>query len=106
MTAQIEEVRDYPAPDNASAAQLLGHVGKISQSDIDSAKNADRRRATLKTAASIGGIVGQEGLEAQYNDYLEGTLGTETFSVTPAGNPVSTLSQVPRRPWRHRRHEH
>ena len=94
VTAQIEEVRDYPAPDNASAAQLIGHVGKISQSDIDSAKNATDA-ATLKTAASIGGIVGQEGLEAQYNDYLEGTLGTETFSVTPAGNPVSTLSQVP-----------
>jgi penicillin-binding protein 2 len=94
VTAQIEEVRDYPAPDNASAAQLIGHVGKISQSDIDSAKNATDA-ATLKTAASIGGIVGQEGLEAQYNDYLEGALGTETFSVTPAGNPVSTLSQVP-----------
>lgn len=94
VTAQIEEVRNYPAPDNASAAQLIGHVGKISQADIDSAKNA-AVGATLKTAASIGGIVGQEGLEAQYNDYLEGTLGTETFSVTPAGNPVSTLSEVP-----------
>jgi penicillin-binding protein 2 len=94
VTAQIEEVRDYPAPDNASAAQLIGHVGKISQSDIDSAKNATDA-ATLKTAASIGGVVGQEGLEEQYNDYLEGTLGSETFSVTPAGNPVSTLSQVP-----------
>jgi penicillin-binding protein 2 len=94
VTAQIEEVRDYPAPDNASAAQLIGHVGKISQSDIDSAKNPTDS-ATLKTAASIGGVVGQEGLEAQYNDYLQGTLGSETFSVTPAGNPVSTLSQVP-----------
>ena len=49
----------------------------------------------MKTAASIGGAIGQEGLEAQYNQYLEGTLGTETFSVTPAGTPVSTLSQVP-----------
>jgi penicillin-binding protein 2 len=94
VTAQIEEVRNYPAPDNASAAQLIGHVGKISQADIDSAKNATDS-ANLKTAASIGGIVGQEGLEAEYNDYLEGTLGTETFSVTPAGNPVSTISQVP-----------
>src|SRR5450631_718229 len=94
VTAQIEEVRAYPAPDNASAAQLIGHVGKISQSDIDSAKSTTEA-ATLKTAASIGGAIGQEGLEAQYNQYLEGTLGTETFSVTPAGTPVSTLSQVP-----------
>ena len=48
--AQIEEVRNYPAPDNASAAQLIGHVGKISQSDIDRAKNPTDA-ATLKTAA-------------------------------------------------------
>jgi penicillin-binding protein 2 len=96
VTAQIEEVRDYPAPDNASAAQLIGHVGKISQSDIDAAKKSNpTAAATLQTAASIGGIIGQEGLEAQYNNYLEGSLGSETFSVTPAGNPVSTLSQVP-----------
>ena len=96
VTAQIEEVRNYPAPDNASAAQLIGHVGKISQSDIDAAKKKNAAAATaLETAASIGGISGQEGLEAEYNNYLEGSLGTETFSVTPAGNPVSTLSQVP-----------
>jgi penicillin-binding protein 2 len=93
VTAQIEDVRAYPAPDNASAAQLIGHVGKISQSDIDSATNPTVA-ATLKTAAGVGGIIGQEGLEAEYNDYLEGTMGTQTFSVTPAGNPVSTLSQT------------
>jgi penicillin-binding protein 2 len=97
VTAQIEDVRDYPAPDNASAAQLIGHVGKISQSDIDSAKNPTDA-ATLKTAAGVGGIIGQEGLEAEYNNYLQGTMGTQTFSVTPAGNPVSTLSQTPATP--------
>ena len=52
----------------------------------------------MKTAAGVGGIIGQEGLEAEYNDYLEGTMGTQTFSVTPAGNPVSTLSQTPATP--------
>jgi penicillin-binding protein 2 len=93
VTAQIEGVRNYPAPDGASAAQLLGHVGKISETDIDNAKDAAGRDA-LKTAAGVGGIIGQEGLEAQYNDYLEGTMGTSTFSVTPAGNPLSTISQI------------
>jgi penicillin-binding protein 2 len=97
ITAQIEDVRNYPAPDGSSAAQLIGHVGKISQSDIDDAKNTSDA-ATLKTAAGIGGVIGQEGLEAEYNSYLQGTMGTTTFSVTPAGNPVSTLSETPATP--------
>jgi penicillin-binding protein 2 len=97
ITAQIEDVRNYPAPDGSSAAQLIGHVGKISQSDIDDAQNSTDA-ATLKTAAGIGGVIGQEGLEAEYNSYLQGTMGTTTFSITPAGNPVSTLSQTPATP--------
>ena len=98
VTAQIEDVRAYPAPDGASAAQILGHVGKISQSDIDNAKKNAAEAATLKTAAGVGGIIGQEGLESEYNKYLQGTMGTQTFSVTPAGTPISTLSQTPATP--------
>jgi penicillin-binding protein 2 len=93
VIAQTEGVRNYPAPEGASAAPLLGHVGKISQDDIDHAKSADQAKA-LKTAAGVGGVIGQEGLEAQYNAYLQGTMGTRTFSVTPAGNPLSTLSET------------
>jgi penicillin-binding protein 2 len=93
VTAQIESVRDYPAPDGSSAAQVIGHVGKITEGDITSAKNpADA--ANLKAAAGIDGVIGQEGLEAEYNSYLQGTMGTETYSVSPAGAPLSTLSNV------------
>jgi penicillin-binding protein 2 len=92
ITAQIQDVRSYPAPENASAAQLIGHVGKITGDDIDKAKtDADKQRLT--SAAGAGGVIGQEGLEAQYNQYLEGTLGARTVSVDPAGNPLSTVSE-------------
>jgi penicillin-binding protein 2 len=97
VTAQIEGVRNYPAPQGASAAQLLGHVGKISQTDIDHAKDPTQA-AALKTAAGVGGIIGQEGIEAQYNDYLQGTMGTRTFSVTASGKPLTTLSETPATP--------
>jgi len=93
ITAQIQDVRSYPAPQNASAAQLIGHVGKITGDDIDKAKgDADKKR--LISAAGAGGVIGQEGLEAEYNQYLEGKLGTRTVSVDPAGNPLSTVSQI------------
>jgi penicillin-binding protein 2 len=93
ITAQIRDVRSYPAPENASAAQLIGHVGKITGDDIDKAKD-DADKARLTSAAGAGGVIGQEGLEAEYNQYLEGKLGTKTVSVDPAGNPLSTVSQV------------
>ncbi|HET9187881.1 MAG TPA: penicillin-binding transpeptidase domain-containing protein [Acidothermaceae bacterium] len=93
VTAQIQDARSYPAPQNASAAQLIGHVGKITGDDIAKAKT-DADKQLLTSAAGAGGVIGQEGLEAEYNQYLEGKLGTKTMSVDPAGNPLSTLSEV------------
>lgn len=92
ITAQIQDARSYPAPDKASAAQLIGHVGKITGDDIAKAKT-DADKKLLQSAAGAGGVIGQEGLEAEYNQYLEGKLGTRTVSVDPAGNPLSTISE-------------
>jgi penicillin-binding protein 2 len=97
VTAQVEDVRAYPAPENASAAQLLGHVGKITSDDIKKAKT-DADKAQLEAAAGAGGVIGQEGLEAEYNDYLQGTMGTRTVQVDPAGKPLSTVSEEPATP--------
>jgi penicillin-binding protein 2 len=93
ITAQIQDVRAYPAPQGASAAQLLGHVGKITGDDIKNAKT-DAEKAALQTAAGAGGVIGQEGLEAEYNQYLQGKMGTRTVLVDPAGNPLQTLSET------------
>lgn len=93
ITAQVEDVRNYPAPDGASAAQLIGHVGKITGDDIKAAKTAADKQA-LTDEAGAGAVVGQEGLEAEYNQYLQGVLGTKTVSVDPAGTPLSTVSEV------------
>lgn len=97
VTAQIQDVRGYPAPEGASAAQLLGHVGKITADDINKAKSGTEA-TNLKNQAAAGGVIGQEGLEAEYNQYLEGTMGTRVVSVDPAGNPLSTLSETQARP--------
>ncbi len=93
ITAQVQDLRTYPAPLGASAAQLLGHVGKITADDIKNAKD-DAEQTALKDAAGAGGVIGQDGLEAEYNQYLEGTMGTRTVRVDPAGNPIETVKDV------------
>jgi penicillin-binding protein 2 len=93
ITAQLQEVRRYPAPQNASAAQLIGNVGKITSTDIDKADNAADKKL-LTTASGVGGIIGQAGLEDEYNSYLQGTMGSETETINSAGEPTSTISTV------------
>jgi penicillin-binding protein 2 len=93
ITAKIEDVRDYPAPDGASAAQVIGNVGKITSDQVKNAATS-QEADTLRAEASAGGMIGQAGLEAEYDSYLQGTMGTSTFSVDPAGRPLSTVSEV------------
>jgi penicillin-binding protein 2 len=94
ITAQLEEVRRYPAPQNASAAQLIGNVGKITGADIDKAATPAEAKL-LTTASGVGGVIGQAGLEAEYNTYLEGTMGSVKEAINSAGEPTSTLSTTP-----------
>jgi len=94
ITAQVQDVRAYPAPDGASAAQIIGHVGKITSDDIKAAKGDDEK-ASLQAEAGAGAIIGQGGLESEYNQYLQGAMGTKTVSVDPAGHPLSTISETP-----------
>jgi penicillin-binding protein 2 len=94
ITAQLEEVRRYPAPQNASAAQLIGNVGKITSTDIDKAATPAQAKL-LTTMSGVGGVIGQAGLEAEYNSYLEGTMGSVKEAINSAGEPTSTISTTP-----------
>ncbi len=93
VTAQIEDLRQYPAPDGASAAQIIGNVGKITGDDVQKASTT-QQADELRSEASAGGMKGQAGLEAEYDSYLQGTMGTRTVEVDPAGRPLSTVSET------------
>lgn len=71
-------LRHYPQGD--LAAQTLGFVGPISQQEIDSAK----RGGKIFAGAKPGDVVGQAGLEYQYNPQLRGTDGHEAVKVNAA----------------------
>ncbi|MCL6550539.1 MAG: penicillin-binding protein 2 [Acidothermus cellulolyticus] len=97
ITAEIQQIRNYPSPAGASAAQILGHVGKITADDVARAKT-QQAADELKTAAAAGEMIGQAGLEAEYDQYLRGTMGTTVVSVDPAGNPLGTVREIPPTP--------
>jgi penicillin-binding protein 2 len=71
------EVRDYPY--GSMAAQALGYVGQLSAQDLST--------GNFK-GVPAGSVVGQYGLEYQYNRYLLGTDGIQRVQVDAAGQPT------------------
>jgi penicillin-binding protein 2 len=76
---------DYPG--GSLAAQVLGYTGAVDASDV----KAD---ASLSDADSIG----RAGLEEQYDSALRGVDGKQTLALTPAGEPIATVSSVAPKP--------
>ena len=76
-------------PDATLAAHILGYVGPIT--------------ATQFAAPAFNGygqndIVGQAGLELQYEHYLQGTKGKDFYLVNAAGKQVRTIGTTPALP--------
>ena len=97
VATQIEERRDeypnfnievYPLrvyPLNDAGGQILGYVGEAGEEDRDSNGNTYQ----------LGTIIGRAGLEAQFNEYLEGTNGTKLVEVDASGHPIKILNGIP-----------
>ena len=88
VTAQVQPVIDYPQPDGANPAQVLGYLQPITPQEIKS-------RHLPVTGFSGVDLVGQAGLEAQYDSQLRGKAGTQVVSVNAAGDVTGTVSQTP-----------
>lgn len=81
--------RDYR--EGAYLSHVLGYVGLIPAKSLDQYLQQGYRRDA---------IVGRDGLELRYEDYLRGTDGERRVEVDAAGNPVGrgVLSEQPARP--------
>jgi penicillin-binding protein 2 len=77
VTQQPVSIRAYPY--GAMAAQVLGYVGQVSETEL-------KMRAF--DGVKQGTVVGQEGLEYYYDRYLRGRPGIERVEVNAAGYPV------------------
>src|SRR5258708_16491111 len=74
VTAQVQPVVSYPG--GVSAAQVLGYLQPITAQE-------ERQRHLRLTGLPGADLVGQSGLEAQYDADLRGTPGARPVPVTP-----------------------
>ena len=88
VTASLQPVTDYPMPDGANPAQVLGYLQPITQSEMA----ADH---LPETGFAGDDLVGQAGLEAQYNTELTGKPGSQIVSVNAAGDVLNTVGGTP-----------
>ncbi len=78
-------IREYP--DGEMAAQILGYVRQVSETELN---------LPAFRGVKPGTIVGQAGLEYYYDHYLRGEPGQKRVAVNAEGQPVpSTLKPIP-----------
>src|SRR5687768_17952546 len=80
--------RDYPQGEFFS--HVIGHIGRISQKDLDRLEANDRLSNYRGTD-----YIGKTGLEYSYEDQLHGTTGVEQVEVDSGGRAVRSLSRTP-----------
>jgi penicillin-binding protein 2 len=73
-------------PQNGMMAHVIGYTGQISEEDLDSPAFAKYNQ---------GDIVGQSGIERQYNDWLTGVNGQMQVVVDNRGTVRKTLATKP-----------
>jgi penicillin-binding protein 2 len=84
VTAQLEAEADYPEPDGANPAQVLGYTQPITQAEM-------AQEHLPETGYAGDDLVGQSGLESQYNTPLTGKAGTRIVAVNAAGDVTGTV---------------
>ncbi|HYS20478.1 MAG TPA: penicillin-binding protein 2 [Gemmatimonadales bacterium] len=77
LVIQTEPKRHYP--DSGTVAHLMGYVGEVTEQELA------RRRTT---ALGLGALVGQDGLEREYDDSLRGSDGLRFVEVSALGHVV------------------
>ena len=84
VSAGVNPVARYPQPNGANPAQVLGYLGPITAQQM--------KQQHLPTTGFAGvDLVGQAGLEAQYNQDLQGTPGQQVLSVNSAGQQLGVV---------------
>jgi penicillin-binding protein 2 len=87
VTANIQPVIKYEQPISTAAAQIVGYLQPITAQEV-------KQLHIPVTGFSADDLVGQAGLEAQYDKQLRGTTGVNRVVVNAAGQVTSTLKKI------------
>jgi penicillin-binding protein 2 len=83
VSAQVQPAISYPQ--GASAAQVLGYLQPITAAE-------ERQRHLALTGFAGADLVGQSGLEAEYDAELRGVAGAKRVGINAAGQVTGTVS--------------
>ncbi|HEX2318172.1 MAG TPA: penicillin-binding protein 2 [Streptosporangiaceae bacterium] len=91
VTAAVQPVTHYHQPISTSLAQTLGYLQPITASEL-------KQQGLPVTGFSAVDLVGQAGLELQYDRALRGVPGTTKLAVNAQGQVTDTVSAVKPQP--------
>jgi penicillin-binding protein 2 len=80
LLIQTEPKRFYP--DSSAAAHVLGYLGEVAESELRRGRNP----------IDVGGLVGKDGLEREYDDSLRGKPGARFLEVSALGRMVGEVA--------------
>jgi len=86
VSAELEAVREYPAPEGANTAHVLGYLGPVTDAELK-AKQGGSTRAQLRRTD----LIGRAGLESTYDGYLRGLPGLRSLAVDNSGAVTGTV---------------
>src|SRR6201995_3280079 len=92
VTAQPQGVITYPSPGGANPAQVLGYLQPATTEQLK------KDHLPSQVGYSTADLVGQAGLEEQYNQELTGKTGTNVVSVNAAGDVTGTVATAAAQP--------
>ena len=91
VTAQVQPATQYAQPMGTDAAQVLGYLQPITAREV-------KNLGIPVTGFSGVDLVGQSGLEQQYDQQLRGRPGVDEVTVNAAGQVTGTMKQVQAKP--------
>ena len=78
----VEERTERSYPHGSLAAHVVGYTGVVTSEQLEKSKNAGESEVTYRS----GDIVGQSGVEYQYESVLQGIRGEQMVFVDAGGN--------------------
>ena len=91
VTASIQPAIEYDQPIATASAQLLGYLQPITAQEV-------KQLHVPVTGFASDDLVGQSGLEAEYDKQLRGTTGIDEVAVNAAGQVTSTIKDIKPKP--------
>ena len=85
--------REYPF--GTLACHVLGYTGTVTAEQLEAQEAAEQTEGSITYES--GDVVGQAGVEAQYESLLQGVRGEQTVTVDAGGNVTGQVGEVPAR---------